>query len=129
MCEYLRTTFLRRLRLTLCEHGVGREGHGYKCTSSKRRMASSLVLALPESRATRQRFNIVLDHDSAAGTYRARTPRAWASHERRSRIGNALSLDSRLNFWLYNTSISTQTGPHPDSRPNLVRSGIQILVV
>ena len=67
MCEYLRTTFLRRLRLTLCEHGVGREEHGYKCTRGKRRMASSPLLTLPESRATRQQFNIVLDYDSAAG--------------------------------------------------------------
>ena len=45
----------------------GEGGHGYKCTSSKRRMASSPLLTLSESRATRQRFNIVLDHDSAAG--------------------------------------------------------------
>ena len=67
MCEYLRTTFLRRLRLTLCEHGVGREERGYKCTSSKRHMASSPLLTLPESRATRQRFYIMLDHESAAG--------------------------------------------------------------
>ena len=39
MCEYLRTTFLRRLGLTLCEQGVGREqwrtqGGGSGCSST-----------------------------------------------------------------------------------------------